>query len=143
MENENPVYTQEENDVSINLGGRWRWITSSIPSGFVALGTITNRGGIGVLVYNKKEKIYGKVITSKLYPVNQKIVADLVAKARAGKMGGAGLGGGVSAKYADSVLVRKQVTLDHDSINFLTSFGEGELSAGIRKAAKKLQGKLD
>ena len=49
---------------------------------------------------------------------------------------------GAGRKTVDGVsgVIRKQVTLDLPSINFLRTIGEGDLSLGIRRAASKLRG---
>ncbi len=124
----------------VDLGGKWRLYTNTIPVGSVAIGTVTRGvGDTGALVRIESTGLYVQVNAGAIRTLDQRKVSDAVNAARSGTHGGAGRGQGRKAVDGSAVLERKQVTLDVDSIATLTALGDGELSLGIRRAAAHIK----
>ncbi len=59
--------------------------------------------------------------------------------ARSGKRGGVGRGGGRHTEDGVNAPIRKQIMLNQSSLDTLTEYGEGNLSLGIRAAARLIE----
>jgi len=120
----------------VDLGGKWRIYTNTLPPGNRALGTITRDGyDTGALVLILATGRYVQSNAGVIRSLDQRKVVAALADARTGH-GGPGRGGG--RKTADGVgtVERKNVTLDAESIETLRAYGDGDLSLGIRSAAR-------
>lgn len=125
--------------IEIDLCGKWRLYTNTIPDGSRAIGTVTRASGdTGALVYIEKTGRYVQVNAGVLRTLDQRPVLAALEEKRTGQ-GGPGRGQGRRAADGASCVERKNVTLDANSIEVLRSLGEGDLSLGIRRAAARLK----
>lgn len=125
--------------IAIDLSGNWRLYTNTIPHGARALGTVARDGyDTGALVLIEATGLYVQVNAGAVRSLDQRKVVDALATERTGQ-GGPGRGQGRKAADGVGSVERKNVTLDADSIETLRSFGDGDLSLGIRRAAAHLK----
>lgn len=125
--------------LKIDLSGNWRLYTNTIPSGSRALGTITRDGfDTGALVLIDATGLYVQVNAGAIRNTDQSKVAAALAEARA-THGGPGRGQGLKAADGATGLKRTNITIDYDSKAILRSYGDGDLSLGIRRAAAHLK----
>lgn len=125
--------------IAIDLSGNWRLYTNTIPHGARALGTVARDGyDTGALVLIEATGLYVQVNAGAVRSLDQRKVGDALATERTGQ-GGPGRGQGRKAADGVGSVERKNVTLDADSIETLRSFGNGDLSLGIRRAAAHLK----
>lgn len=125
--------------LAVDLGGAWRiwWGIAPLPAGAQAIGTITrNVGDTGALL-RLPSGIYSQGNAGVLRTLDQRKVAAAIEQSSPGH-GGARVGGGKRAADGAQGVIRKNVTLDADSIYALRALGDGDLSLGIRRAAAKL-----
>lgn len=125
--------------LSVDLGGKWRLYTSTIPAGSRALGTIKRGVETGALVLIEASGQYVQVNAGAIRSLDQRKVAAAVEAARSGSRGGPGRGQGLKADDGAANLTRKQVMLDADTVTALTALGDGNLSLGIRRAAAHIK----
>lgn len=78
-----------------------------------------------------------------LSPEGVAVAESLFGPRRAGNVGGARLGAGAKPIAGDGVCRRTQVTLDDETHRFLSQFGGGNLSQGIRIAGARLRDGYD
>ena len=121
--------------ITVDLGGNWRIYTNTIPAGSKAIGVVDRGHDKGALVHIEKTGLYVQVNAGSVRSLPQSKIAAAVDAARSGKRGGAGMGQGRVADDGATNLERKQVRLDPETIDTLTTLGGGNLSLGIRKAA--------
>jgi len=123
--------------IDVDLDGKWRLYTNTLPDNSRALGTIT-RGGYdtGALVLIEATGLYVQVNAGAIRSLPQSKVAAAIADARAGTHGGPGRGQGRKAADGATGLLRVNITIDGSSAKTLRAYGDGDLSLGIRRAAK-------
>jgi hypothetical protein len=123
--------------ITVELGGNWRWYTNRIPQRSKALGTVRRADGdVGALVRIEGTGRYVQVNAGVIRALPQHIIHRALEEGRRGQQGGPGRGGGKVALDGAVNLQRKQVTLDPETIEILSQFGDGELSLGIRRSAQ-------
>jgi len=121
--------------LTVDLGGKWRLYTNTIPANSRAIGTITREGyDTGALVLIEATGLYTQVNASSLRSLNQRKVVAALAEVRTGQ-GGPGRGQGIKAADGATGLKRTNITIDTASADTLRVFGDGDLSLGIRRAA--------
>lgn len=121
--------------MKVDIGADWRRYTKSLPRGFAGIGCIEGaHSSPGALAFAKSTNTYVQVNGGSQLPLDFYAVQLLVAKARTGR-GGSGRGQGRRKEKGVGTLARKNVSLDDETIRYLTWLGKGNLSAGIRKAA--------
>jgi hypothetical protein len=125
--------------LTVDLGGKWRLYTNTIPANSRAIGTITRDvGDTGALVLIDATGLYVQVNAGCLRTLPQaKVIAGL-AEVRTGQ-GGAGRGQGVKAADGATGLKRTNITIDQASADTLRAYGDGDLSLGIRRAAAHIK----
>ena len=123
---------------AVDIGGNWRLYTNPAPGGCAMLGVIT-RGDTetGALV-RTEAGIYSMVNARVFKALGQRKAQAAIDAARAGTHGGPGRNQGRRAADGATGLVRRNVMLDDESANRLREHGDGDLSLGIRRAAKIL-----
>jgi hypothetical protein len=122
--------------LTVDLGGNWRLYTSTIPAHSRALGTVTRDGcDTGALVLIEATGLYVQVNAGVIRSLPQHKVAAALAEVRTGR-GGPGRGGGRKTTDGVTGLKRRNVSLDDASVAVLRELGDGDLSLGIRRAAK-------
>lgn len=121
--------------IKVNLGAPWRHFTTTAPAYGVVLGSVTrDETDSGALVLVHESQLYCQLNAGALRALPQGAVRAAIAAARDGKRGGPGRGQG--RKAADGKAGRRvNVSIDEDSVQILRSYGDGELSLGIRRAA--------
>lgn len=125
--------------LAVDLGGAWRiyWGNGPLPVGAQALGTITRGiGDIGALI-RMGIGSYVQGNAGVLRSLDHRKVESAIEIASPGR-GGARLGGGRKTSDGVDGVVRKNVTLDHATINKMRAIGDGDLSLGIRRAAVRI-----
>lgn len=113
--------------LTVDLGGKWRLYTNTIPEGSLALGTVTSGelGDIGALV---------RLGSGSYVQINAGVLRNLDGRKVAAALGTAG-------RPSEMVGGKKVNTyLDVESIAIATRLGNGNVSDGIRKALKKAGG---
>ena len=119
----------------VNLGGKWRLYTNTLPTNSRALGTITREGyDTGALVLIEATGLYVQANAGAIRSLPQAKVAAALAEVRTGS-GGPGRGQGLKAADGATGLNRTNITIDAASADTLRAFGDGDLSLGIRRAA--------
>ena len=125
-------------DVTLGDGWQHYWGDTPLPLQTRALGIVAQGGRVGALIYSKAGDQYAMGISDQLYGLDQDKITAAIIVARAGARGGPGRGGG--RRTADRVdVMKKTVTLDRGTIEWLRALGGGELSLGIRRAADALR----
>lgn len=126
--------------LTVDLGGKWRLYANVLPSSAVAIGIVTTqRGETGALVYIERTGIYARLNAGSVVSLPQRKVQDAVDAARSGSQGGPGRGQGVRAADGATGLKRTNITIDTESADVLRTFGDGDLSLGIRLAAAHIK----
>ena len=119
----------------VDLGGKWRLYTNTLPANSRALGTVTGDiGNTGALVLIEATGIYVQVNAGAVGTLPQTKIAAALAEVRTGQ-GGPGRGQGVKAADGAQGLKRRNISIDDASADILRQFGGGDLSLGIRRAA--------
>lgn len=119
----------------VDLGGKWRLYTNTLPANSRALGTITREGyDTGALVLIEATGLYVQANTGAIRSLPQAKVLAALAEVRTGS-GGPGRGQGLKAADGATGLKRTNITIDTESAETLRAFGDGDLSLGIRRAA--------
>ncbi len=111
--------------LTVNIDGKWRLYTNTIPGGSEALGTVTQgEGDTGALV-KLPSGLYAQVNAGAIRNLDgRKVAAALGLVGRPEEMAGG----------------RKVNTyLDAESIAIATRLGNGNVSEGIRKALKQAE----
>ena len=125
--------------LTVDLGGKWRLYTNTLPVNSRALGTITRDiGDTGALVLIETTGLYVQINASCLRSLPQSKVTAAIAEVRTGQ-GGAGRGQGLKAADGATDLKRTNITIDPASADTLRAFGDGDLSLGIRRAASHIK----
>ncbi len=123
----------------VDLGGKWRLYTNTLPANSRALGTITRDGyDSGALVLIEATGLYVQANAGAIRSLPQSKVAAALAAVRTGS-GGPGRGQGLKAADGASGLKRTNITIDTASAETLRAIGDGDLSLGIRRAAARLK----
>ena len=121
--------------LTVNLSGKWRLYTNTIPANSRALGTITRDiGDTGALVLIEPTGIYVQINAGVVRALPQTKVAAVLGEVRTGQ-GGPGRGQGVKAADGAQGVKRRNISIDDASVDVLRQFGDGDLSLGIRRAA--------
>ena len=109
--------------LAVDLGGKWRLYTNTIPENSTPLGTVTRDGyDTGALVRIDATGMYVQVNAGAIRNLDgRKVLSALGTAGRPTEMTGGR---------------RVQVYLDDASIEAATKLGDGNLSAGIRAALK-------
>jgi len=123
--------------IAIDPAGNWRIYTATLPQGAVPLGIVTRASGNGALVRIEATGIYVQVNAGAIRSLPQGKIRTALGLS---KHGGAGRGQGRRADDGATELQRKQVKLDQQTIDAMTDIGDGNLSLGIREAARRLSG---
>lgn len=126
--------------LTVDLGGKWRLYTKLLPANSRAIGTIT-RDGIetGALVLIESTGLYVQINAGSVRNLDQRKVVAALTDARSGSQGGPGRGQGVKAADGATGLKRTNITIDAESADVLRTFGDGDLSLGIRLAAAHIK----
>lgn len=125
--------------ITVALGGNWRLYTNTIPANSRAIGTVTRDGfETGALVLIEATGKYVQINASSLRSIDQRKVLAALAEVRTGA-GGPGRGQGLKAADGATGLKRTNISIDQASADILRSFGDGDLSLGIRRAAAHLK----
>lgn len=125
--------------LTVDLGGKWRLYTNTIPANSRAIGTITRDiGDTGALVLIEATDLYVQVNAGCLRTLPQSKVVAALAEVRTGQ-GGTGRGQGIKAADGAANLKRTNITIDPASADTLRAFGDGDLSLGIRRAAAHIK----
>ena len=125
--------------ITVDLGGKWRLYTNTLPAGSRAIGTITREGyDTGALVLIEATGLYVQINAGCLRRLPQYKVVAALAEVRTGQ-GGAGRGQGIKAADGASNLKRTNITIDPTSADTLRAFGDGDLSLGIRRVAAHIK----
>ena len=126
--------------LTVDLGGKWRLYTNTIPANSRAIGTVTRDGyDTGALVLIEVTGLYVQINASALRNLDQRKVIAAIAEVRTGH-GGPGRGQGIKAADGATNLKRTNISIDPASADTLRAFGGGDLSLGIRRAAAKIKG---
>ena len=126
--------------LTVDLGGKWRLYTNTLPANSRALGTVTREGyDTGALVLIEATGLYVQVNAGCLRSLPQSKVEAAVYAARAGSHGGPGRGQGIKAADGATGLKRRNISIDDASADTLRRFGDGDLSLGIRRAAAHIK----
>jgi len=129
--------------ITVDLGGKWRLYTNTLPANSRAFGTVTRDiGDTGALVRIEASGIYVQVNAGAARSLPQLKVAAAVTEARTGQ-GGPGRGQGVKAADGATGLNRRNISIDDASADVLRQFGGGDLSMGIRRAAAHIKAMTD
>jgi len=121
--------------ITVDLGGKWRLYTNTIPPNSRAIGTITRDGcDTGALVLIEATGLYVQINAGGLRNLPQAKVEAVLAQVRTGH-GGPGRGQGLKAADGATGLKRINITINQEHIDILRDFGDGKLSLGIRRAA--------
>ena len=126
--------------LTVDLGGNWRLYTETLPRGSIAIGSVT-RGGVetGALVLMEATGLYVQVgYGCSIRNLDQRKVMSALRAARSGR-GGPGRGQGVKTDDGVSGVDRVNVTLDRETRDILTEYGDSQLSMGIRRAARRIK----
>lgn len=124
--------------IAVELGGNWKKHTSALPKGSRALGVVTRDGNdTGALVLIEASGLYVQVNAGAVRALPQAKTAAALAAVRTGQ-GGAGRGQGVRAADGATGLKRRNISIDDVSADILRQVGDGDLSLGIRRAARIL-----
>ena len=127
--------------LTVELGGKWRLYTSTIPTNSRAIGTITrDECDTGALVLIEYPGLYVQINAGSLRSLEQRKVVSALAEVRTGQ-GGPGRGQGTKAADGATGLKRTNITIDVESAETLRAFGDGDLSLGIRRAAAQYHDK--
>jgi hypothetical protein len=124
--------------LTVDLGGHWRLYTNRLPHGGKALGLVTTGTDTGALVHIETTGLYVRVNAGTIISLPQSKVRAAIDETRKGSQGGPGRGGGLRAADGATNLLRRQVSLDPETIATLTAIGDGNLSLGIRLAAHRV-----
>lgn len=125
--------------LTVDLGGKWRLYTNTIPANSRAIGTITREGyDTGALVLIEATGIYFQANANSLRNLDQRKVIAAIAEVRTGQ-GGPGRGQGIKAADGATNLKRTNISIDPDSADALRAYGDGDLSLGIRRAASYIK----
>jgi len=125
--------------LTVDLGGKWRLYTNTIPANSRAIGTITrDECDTGALVLIEATSLYVQINAGVLRSLEQRKVVAALEEVRTGR-GGAGRGQGVKAADGATGLKRTNITIDQESADALRAFGDGDLSLGIRRAAAHIK----
>jgi hypothetical protein len=123
----------------VDLGGKWRLYTNTLPANSRALGTITRDGyDTGALVLIEATGRYVQANAGAIRSLPQAKVAAALAEVRTGS-GGPGRCQGLKAADGATGLKRTNITIDAESADQLRAFGDGDLSLGIRRAAAHIK----
>lgn len=123
----------------VDLSGKWRLYTNTLPANSRALGTITREGyDTGALVLIEATGLYVQANAGAIRSLPQAKVAAALAEVRTGS-GGPGRGQGLKAADGATGLKRTNITIDPESAETLRAFGDGDLSLGIRRAAAHIK----
>ncbi len=130
---------QNRGRLTVDLGGKWRLYTNTMPANSRALGTVTREGyDTGALVLIEETGLYVQANAGAIRSLPQAKVAAALAEVRTGQ-GGPGRGQGLKAADGATGLKRTNITIDAASADILRAFGDGDLSLGIRRAAAHLK----
>lgn len=122
--------------LTVDLGGKWRIYTNTLPAGSRALGTVTRDGyDTGALVLIEATGLYVQANADAIRSLPQAKISAALAEVRTGK-GGPGRGQGLKAADGATGLQRTNITIDPASAEILRAYGDGDLSLGIRRAAR-------
>lgn len=125
--------------LTVDLGGKWRLYTNTLPDNGRAIGTITrDECDTGALVLIEATGLYVQINAGSLRPLEQRKVVAALSEVRTGQ-GGPGRGQGVKAADGATGLKRTNITIDPASADTLRDFGDGDLSLGIRRAAAHIK----
>lgn len=125
--------------LAVDLGGKWRLYTNTLPAHSRALGTVTRDGcDTGALVLIDATGLYVQVNAGAVRSLPQIKVLGALDEVRTGQ-GGPGRGQGVKAADGATGLERKNITIDPARAEVLRAFGDGDLSLGIRRAADHIK----
>ena len=125
--------------LTVDLGGKWRLYTNTIPVNSRAIGTITSDiGDTGALVLIETTGLYVQINAGCLRRLPQSKVTAALTEVRTGQ-GGAGRGQGLKAADGATDLKRTNITIDPASADTLRAFGDGDLSLGIRRTASHIK----
>ena len=128
--------------LAVDLGGKWRLYTNTLPANSRALGTVTSEGyDTGALVLIEATGLYVQVNAGSIRSLPKSKVAAALAEVRTGS-GGPGRGQGIKAADGATGLKRTNITIDAASAETLRAFGDGDLSLGIRRAANHIKSSL-
>lgn len=109
--------------LTVDIDGKWRLYTNTIPSGAEALGTVTQgEGDTGALV---------KLPSGLYVQINAGTMRNLDGRKVASALGTAGRPSEMSGGK------KVNTYLDAESIAIATRIGNGNVSEGIRKALKR------
>lgn len=112
--------------LTVNIDGKWRLYTNTIPSGAEPLGTVTQgEGDTGALV---------KLPSGLYVQVNAGTMRNLDGRKVAAALGTAGRPSEMSGGK------KVNTYLDAESVAIATRLGNGNVSEGIRKALKHFAG---
>lgn len=124
--------------LEVTLGVGWRPYQTIPPRGMTMLGTVTRGiGDTGALALVEATQQLVQLNAGAIRTLDQRKARAALEAARAGKRGGAGLGGGRRAEDGAAGLRRRTVLLDDATVERLRALGDGELSLGIRRAAQR------
>lgn len=109
--------------LSVDVGGKWRLYTNTIPAGAEAIGVVSRGelGDMGALV---------KLANGNYVQINAGVIRRLDGRKIAAALGGAGR----PAELENGK--RVNVYLDADSLSIAAEVGNGNVSEGIRRALK-------
>lgn len=111
--------------LTVEVGGKWRLYTNTIPSGAEAIGVVSRGdiGGTGALIKFSATGQYAQLNAGAILALDgRKVAAALGTTGRPTTMEGG---------------KRVQVYLDADSLAIASTIGNGNVSEGIRKALQR------
>lgn len=121
--------------ITVKLGAPWRHLANVAPAYGSVLGTVTRNGiDTGALILVDETGLYSQLNAGAMRSLPQAEVQAAIAAAEPGTRGGARPNSGpkpADGKRGD----RFNVTVDEGSAEVLRSYGDGQLSLGIRRAA--------
>lgn len=122
--------------LAVDLGGNWRLYTNTLPVHSRAIGTVTRDGyDTGALVLIETTGLYVQINAGAIKHLPQHEIKAVIDAVRTGR-GGPGRGQGRRANDGAIYLRRRSVSLDDETVASLRKLGGGDLSLGIRRAAK-------
>ena len=129
--------------LTVDLGGKWRLYTNTLPTNSRAIGTIARDDiDTGALVRIESTGLYVQINAGSVRNLDQRKVIAALIEARSGSQGGPGRGQGIKAVDGATGLKRTNITIDTESADTLRAFGDGDLSLGIRRAAAHIKSRV-